>query len=248
MEVDLSLKELYLGEETVIGESSFKSTKDYVEPFVDVASKYTENFVIRAVEQKQKVGKDSNVTYNRVWVQGVLPEEQDGHKKVISMVYGLDIRKPVFKFYKGFINSACTNLTVFNPSWINIQEIENSQINYEVIDSLFNKDDKELFDKLKVMKNTTFDRDGQIKMLGTWVDNSLKLKGMPAATSNMSSIPIKAYTSLFLNSSSEYYIPEGVNPNQFDIYNAFTQVLTDDKKDISNKFEKTMLVNKILAI
>ena len=34
----------------------------------------------------------------------------------------------------------------------------------------------------------------------------------------------------------------------FNVYNAFTQVLTNDTKDIINKCEKTLLVSDIIGI
>ena len=34
--------------------------------------------------------------------------------------------------------------------------------------------------------------------------------------------------------------------SKFDMYNAFTSQITEDKKDIINKFEKTLIVNKLI--
>lgn len=69
-------------------------------------------------------GPDSTgITYNRVWIQAVLPPTHtiDGHDEVIGFLYGIDVKKPVVKIYRGYLNQACTNLTVFNPYWINVQ-------------------------------------------------------------------------------------------------------------------------------
>ena len=43
--------------------------------------------------------------------------------EVIGFLYGLDVRKPVVKIYRGYLNRACTNLCVFDHQWLNIQEI-----------------------------------------------------------------------------------------------------------------------------
>ena len=62
------------------------------------------------------------------------------------------------------------------------------------------------------------------------------------------STPIDAYKELFINSDSDYFIPDGIDPSLYDIYNSFTQIITDDSKDLMSKFEKTMIINKILGV
>ena len=49
-------------------------------------------------EMLNLLNKD-DVTYNRVWIQAVLPDEYcfENHQEVIGMVYGLDVRKPIYK-------------------------------------------------------------------------------------------------------------------------------------------------------
>ena len=56
------------------------------------------------------------------------------------------------------------------------------------------------------------------------------------------------FKQLFIDQDSPYYVPEGINPNMFDVYNSFSQIITDDKKDIMNKFEKTILINRLLNV
>lgn len=46
----------------------------------------------------------------------------------------------------------------------------------------------------------------------------------------------------------DHFVPEGTNTDLFNIYNAWTQVLTNDTKDIVSKVEKTLLISNILGL
>lgn len=252
--MEITLAELYEGKPTLIKNREFYSTKQYVEPFIERMSKLTNNFVIN-VQTPDQMTLDNNkedITFNRVWVQAVLPKEYqiDAHDEVIAFLYGLNVRKPVAKIYRGYLNSACTNLCVFNPNWIQTQEIiPGDPLNYAGVQHLI-EDTNDFALKLKSMKETYLDRDDRINMLGRWVDGSLRetinygYGSVKLAVSN----PVKAYTQLFIDSESKYYVPEGIDPTLFDIYNSFTQIITDDKKDILNRFEKTLIVNNLLNV
>jgi hypothetical protein len=62
------------------------------------------------------------------------------------------------------------------------------------------------------------------------------------------SMVLDAYKDLFEDEDSEYYT--GVDDcSMFNIYNAFTQQVTDNmKKDCFTRYEKTLLVGRILGI
>lgn len=250
----VTINDLYKGKETIIKNKEFFATKMYVEPFIDRMSKYTKDFRIQAVipEQITKTKDTGDVTYNRVLIQAVLPEENniENHEEVIGFLYGIDVKKPVVKIYRGHLNSACTNLCVFNPEWLNIQElIPGDPINFNPIEELLSKPNSFKVN-IEKLKRTFLDRNERKRLLGEWVDYSLRGSedygfGKVKITQTT---PIDAYKSLFIDQESEYYVPEGYDPTLFDVYNAFTQIITDDKKDIMNKFEKTMIVNKLLNI
>lgn len=254
MNKNLTIEELFKGKETIIKNKEFFSTKTYVEPFLDRMSQFTKDFRIQAVmpEQVTKTKNVEDVTFNRVLVQAVLPEENiiDNHEEVIGFLYGIDVKKPVVKIYRGYLNSACTNLCVFNPTWLNVQElIPGDPINFNPITELlsFQNDFKVRINK---MKSTYLDRRERKRLLGEWVDYSLRCSedygfGKVKITQTT---PIDAYKSLFIDQDSDYYIPEGYDPTLFDVYNAFTQIITDDKKDMMNKFEKTIIINKLLNV
>jgi hypothetical protein len=154
------------------------------------------------------------------------------------------------KIYRGYLNQACTNLCVFNPKWINVQELlPGDPINFNPIAELMQAiNDVPMM--LQKLKSTYFNREEQTNHLGRWVDRALSEDedyGFGKVKIAVST-PIDAYKSLFKDEKSEYYIPPGYDPTYFDVYNALTQIITDDKKDIMNKFEKTMIVNRLLEL
>ena len=58
---------------------------------------------------------------------------------------------------------------------------------------------------------------------------------------------VDAYKLLYLKEDSPYYVKPGETTDMFNVYNAFTQLITDDTKDIVNKVEKTLLLKDILS-
>lgn len=252
--MEIKLSELYDGKATIIKNKEFFPTRTYVEPFIDRMSAFTNDFRIQVVlpEQMTTQRSTTDITYNRVLIQAVLPEKFtiDNHDEVIGFLYGIDVKKPISKLYRGYLNQACTNLTVFNPQWLNVQElIPGERIDISPIKSLLESPNNFPI-KLEELKSTYLDRDDRTKYLGEWVDYSLRENedyGFGKVKIAVST-PVDAYKSLFIDSDSEYYIPMGINPTLYDVYNAFTQIVTDDKKDLMNKFEKIMIINKLLKI
>ena len=252
--MDIQLAELLKGKSTLIKNKEFYPTRTYVEPFIERMSKFTDEFRIQVKlpDQITKTSDNEDLTYNRVLIQAVLPEKYciDSHDEVIGLVYGIDVKKPVVKQYRGMLNRACTNLAVFDPAWINVQElIPGEPINYNPVKELMEKTSS-FAETLKKIKAKTIDRSARKQYLGEWVDYSLRESqdyGFGKVKIAVST-PIDAYKQLFIDSNSEYYIPEGVDPTLFDVYNSFTQIITDDSKDLMNKFEKTLIINRLLGI
>ena len=250
--MEITLPELLKGKATVIKDNEYFKTEAYVTPFLERMSKFTDDFRIQVkLPDQMTLNKDNtDITYNRVWIQAVLPEKYciDSHDEVYGFLYGIDVKKPVVKLYRGYLNRACTNLSVFNPSWMNVQElIPGEPININPLTQLM-ESQNEFEITLNKLKDETISRNDRKMYLGNWVDHALRenedygFGKVKIATST----PIDAYKKLFIDSDSQYYIPEGIDPTLFDVYNSFTQIITDDKKDILNKFEKTIIVGKLL--
>lgn len=248
----ITIQELLTGKSTLIKGKQYLSTKEYVDPFLQEMSKYTNDFrvKIKLPDQMTGVVDNTDTTYNRVLIEAVLPSDHsiDGHDEVVGLLYGLDIRKPVYKTYRGYLNSACTNLSVFNPSWLNVAELKPLEgVSFDVkgmleLPNTFEND-------IKNLKKRTIDRDDMKPLLGKWVDLSLRdnyFNGIQNVRISPN-VAIEAYKSLLIDVDSKYYIPETKEITLFDAHEALTQIVTDDSKDILNRFEKTMLINKFIS-
>lgn len=252
--MEITVDELLLGKPTMIKNKEFFPTKAYVEPFLDRMSKLTDNFIVqvRTPDQVTLTKETQDLTYNRVLIQAVMPEEYtvDNHAEVIGFLYGIDVRRPVAKIYRGHLNMACTNLTVFNPDWMSVQELlPGEPLNYAAVKHL-QEHANDFATKLKELKNSYVDRERRKQMLGEWVDYSLRESqdyGYGKVKIAVSTA-VDAYKQLYIDQESKYFIPEGIDPNLYEVYNSFTQILQDDKRDIMNKFEKTLIINRMLGI
>ena len=255
--MELTVEQLLQGKATKIKEKEFFTTKAYVEPFFDRMSKYTEEFIINVKPADQisltpsgEVNFD-DIVYNRVWIQAVLPDEYayENHKRVMSMIYALDTRKPVVKMYTGALNMACLNLCVFNPDALNVAELEpTTAINFSPVNLLMGMTDT-IKITLEKMSKMTFNRDNIYEELGLWVDRCITAKYNSGfgTVKIAESAPINVYKSLFYEEDSNYYV-QGDEVDGFTVYNAFTDLITQDKKDLVNKFEKTLLIKDIMDI
>ncbi len=59
---------------------------------------------------------------------------------------------------------------------------------------------------------------------------------------------VKAFQMVYMDSRSPYFIKDTEECSVFNYYNAFTQLVTDDSKDILGKFEKTLLVDSLFNL
>lgn len=258
--MELTLEQALAGKSTSIKGKEYLSTAAYVEPFLERMSKYTNNFIFNGIQPDQitltKEGDINleDITWNRMWVQAVMPDEVgfDNHDRVCGMIYGLDVRKPIVKFYVGGLNRACCNLCVFSPSFLDVKELEPEKaIDFRPVDRLLTQTDN-VRAILERLSNTEVEYNEMTinENLGDWVRKTLS----SSFTNNLSKVKlatssaIEAYKLLYEKEDSPYFIPKGTTTDMFNVYNAWTQVITDDKKDIINKAEKTLLVGNILGL
>lgn len=259
--MDITVDQLLQGKATTIRGKNYLPTAGYVEPFLNRLQKFTDDFrvhvqvpdqITRTVNDEINV---ADITYNRVYIEAVIPDELcfENHDKVIGMVMGLDVRKPVAKFYNGALNAACTNLCVFNPEYLDCQGIEpETPLNFKPLDRIISlKEDTH--EMLHILRNTKFSNNilNQQNNLGKWVRNAILCdydSGYGKAKLAVDSV-IQAYKNLFVKEDSEYYQSEP-EVSMFDVYNSFTQQITDSRdkgKDLINLFEKTILLRTILG-
>ena len=262
--MELTLDQLLLGKSTRIKNKEYFPTRAYVEPFLERVQRLTSEFRVQVQLPTQitfTADGDINtedITYNRVLIEGILPDEYkfngDPHRAVIGMVYGIDIRKPVVKFFKGQERMSCTNLCVFSPELLSCQDLESeTAIDYNPLIGIISQtDDTSAW--LKKLIETDFDCavHNVNESLGKWIRNCINYSfdNHYGKAKLAVSTPIDAYKSLFEKEDSEYYA--GLNSgdiSMYQVYNAFTQVLTDGmKKDPFNIFEKTLLLKDVLDV
>lgn len=256
--MELTLDQAMAGLATSIKGKDYFKTSNYIEPFIDRMSKYTNNFIIQGKLPDQITYTENgdvnfeNICYNRMWVEAILPDDyaMDGHKQSVSLLYALDTRKPIYKIFKNTVRMACLNMCVFNPEHLLVQELEPER----AMDYTFATTVMEMTDntkaKLEMMSNSFIKRDELTDYLGLWIDRTIgcSYNNGYGKVKLAESIPIEAYKDLVINKDSDYFTESG-DICLFDAYNAFTNLICNDKgKDIVNKFEKTYLVSNIMAI
>lgn len=252
--------EVLKGLGTTIKGKEFLPTRAYVEPFLNIMSKITSKFIfhVKTPPQLTMSLEDSseNLTFNRVWVEAVLPEDYtiEGHEEVIGLIYGIDTRIPIMKIYKAGIRSACTNLCVFNPDLLNVQQIEPEQaLNYDCVKTMLEQTNtvKAFVSRLKNESVVVKDQEDKNELIGNWInrawDTTFNRNYGKIKVSD--SLVLSAVKKLFREEDSEYYCGDKNDTSLFNVYNAFTQVLTDNReKDIMNTYEKTVVVGDILNV
>ena len=254
--MEITLDELLQGNATTIKNKEYFPTRAYVEPFLERMQEYTNDFRVQVkLPDQLALNEEEPVNiFNRVVVQAVLPNDLtiDEHSQVVGMVYGLDVRKPVVKFYSGALDMVCTNLCVFSPEQLNCAALEpESAINYKPISTIMNSIE-ETVKFIKKLKNMEFNcsYENTSKSLGDWIKQCITLsfdngfgKAKIAATT-----PIDVYKLLFEDPESRYLVKEPIT-SMYNVYGAFTQIFTDSmKRDLMNVCEKTLLVKQILGI
>lgn len=259
--MNLTIDELLKGKATIIKNKEFLNTEAYVVPFLERMSKYTNDFRIQAklpnqmsITKKEDLNLEDTV-FNRVWIQAVMPEECSfsDHREVIGLVYGLDARKPVAKIYRGALNMACLNLCVFSPTFLHTQEIEpETPLDFKCIKPLMEQvsDIKVWLTKLSETM-VPYDTNLINENLGAWIRNSLKISydsgyGKVKLSTN---VAVDAYKLVYEDKESPYFVEKGKATTMFNIYNAFTKLISNvDTRDILNKAEKTLLLKDILML
>ena len=261
---EIQLTELLAGRATRIKNREYFPTKAYVEPFLERVQKLTSEFRVQVQLPTQityTASGDINtedITYNRVLIEAILPDEykfnDDPHRAVIGMVYGIDVRKPVVKFFKGQERMSCTNLCVFSPQLLSCQDLEpECSIDFEPLKRIIEQTD-DTATWLKKIIETDFNCGVQNvnESLGRWIRNCINYSynNHYQPVKIACSTPIDAYKALFEKEDSDYYAGlDSGDISMYQVYNAFTQELTDGmKKDPFNIFEKTLLLKDILDI
>lgn len=252
----ISREKLLMGKATIIKGKEYLSTKDYVQPFFDYMSKFTNEYIIEVEEPKQVTltndGKE-DTTYNRVNIQAIMPRQCDinGHKEVYGLVYALDIRNPVYKIYRGYLNKD-NNLFVFDSRWLDVKELKPTEKFKFDIETLM-KLENNFSIKLDVMNKNWLPvtKDSIYKNLGSYITKSMLYSHQSKFGSKVKLSPamvVKAYENVYMDSSSKFYIKPTEESTIYNYYSAFAQIVQDEKKDILNRWEKTYLISSLFGL
>ena len=252
--MEITIGKLLEGKSTIIKESEYLSTKEYVEPFIKLMQKFTKDFSVQVQLPNQLTITDSkeDVTYNKVWIQAIMPTTVCGFAETYNLVYALDVRKPIYKLFKAYKDKKTGNLFVFNSQWLSVYELKPSTPFVEfdnIVKNLMEMvDDSEIrFNHLnKEFLSSELEKRQQ--KLGSLIENSMlyeyytkggKVKLAPA-------IVLKAYQNVYMDASSRNHISDTEECTLFNYLDAFSTLITEDSKDIVNRFEKSALALQIL--
>lgn len=244
----MTIKELYEGKATTIKGIDYQSTKFYTEPFINKIQPLCKNIIINVIEAEQtsKTEGKPDVVYNKVLIQGVLKESfMKGYDKVISMTYALNVKDPVCKIYVCAMNQF-GDIIQTDKDCIIYQKIENKALNFNNIDALLERESV-LEKMIEQMSNVSLTKTEIQQSLGKWVDFSLRVPFINdhVTVKLAKAMPICAYQ-MFINKNSEFYVEDSLD--MLSCYFAFAKLITDDKKDFVNKFEKTILISKMFGL
>lgn len=249
-----TLQNIYQGCATTIKNKSYFSTRQYVEPFINTVSQFANRHICEVKPADQLEGNGSHMIYNRVLVMSICNPEYDFtvantvFHRVICMSYTLDTRKPMCKFYTGVVDSNL-NFYAFGDNCIAIQEIEaDNAINYSLVQTIITNGLRDNCQTMLEQLNTVC-LPKSTHLIGQWVDFTLKKEYYnEAGKVKLSvSLPVNVYESLTMDQDSDLYVEDN-NISLLHILTAFATFISEDGKDLNNRYEKTQLINKLLEL
>ena len=257
-----NLKTILTGSATSIKNKEYLSAKAYIEPFVERLNSYTNNFIcsVKLADQVSYDDKGIDTIYNKVLIMAILPDDKDilinrndriiSYHRVVCMAYALDVKTPICKFYTGVIDSDMV-FYAFGADCISIQKIEpNTAINYTFVQTII---DNGLKDNCQFILNQntsrSIDKDKITENLGEWIDFTIKKEYIndSGKIKLSTGLPIEAYKSLMINRDSDYFI-DGDKIPMPEILKSFLVQISEDDKDLINRYEKTQLINQLLKL
>ena len=124
-------------------------------------------------------------------------------------------------------------------------------VNIDIIDSMLKlPDDMEL--RIKSMKNKTLStKDNErTKRIGEYIEKAHYAYWKNSVGGKISISPlnlVKVYQNVYIDQNSDFYVGDK-DSTVMNMFEAMTQFIASDKKDIGNKIEKTFLVNQLMGL
>jgi len=253
--MEITIGKLLEGKSTVIKDNEYLSTKEYVNPFIEIMKKFTTDFSVQVQLPSQLTITDSkeDITYNRVWVQAILKDNVYGYAETINLVYALDVRKPIYKLFKAYKDRKTGNLFAFNSQWINVYELKPSTgfNDFEgIIKNLLELTDNSdnIFENLEKSTLSAKPEERQ-RQLGELIENSMlfEITNKGGKVKIAPQMVLKAYQNVYMDSSSRNYVDAEEECTKLNYLDAFSSLITEDDKDIVNRFEKNLLVYQMFT-
>ena len=254
-----SLEEIYKGTATIIKNKNYFAAQSYLSPFIEKMSNYTDKFIcnVKVADQLSEVDGEINTVYNKVLVTAVFPDNynitlSDGSvfHRVTCMSYALDVKVPNCKFYTGVVDTEF-NFYSFGADCITIQKIEpENPIDYTGIEQIVqNGLNDNCATILEQNMHRVLDKNNILNDLGEWIDFTLKKEYINdvGKVKLSNSMPIEAYKRLAMDKDSPLYEEGNAIPIP-NVMKAFLEQITDDEKDIINRYEKTQLINNLMKL
>lgn len=248
------LRNVLEGKALSVKNNNYLAAAQYITPFIERMDNLGATYTcqVKVPDQVPLTEGQPDPVFTRVHIQAILPRDfyyEEECQKVIGMVYGLDIKTPVAKFYIGDLDRDY-NLIAFDPNRYIIQKLESdTAIDYSGIQSLLEGTDMNGL-MINQLRRGTIERDTLITKLGEWVDGAMDnvFINDSGKIKLATSLPIDAYKALIKDKDSDFYVPETEEICLWHIYRTFVSLLSKDDKDIINRFEKTILVSRVLHV
>ena len=170
----------------------------------------------------------------------------NGLAETFNLVYGLDVRQPVYKIFKAYKDRKSENLYCFDSRWLNVYELKPGEkfIDFEpiIVNLLKMVDDSNI--RLKKMNTEFFSSDIEERhtVLGDLIEKSMlyEFYGKGGKVKLSPPLILKAFQNVYMNSSSKYYVKDTEECSLFAYADAILTLITDEE-DIINPFEKAYL-------
>lgn len=233
----MTIEEILAGKIIVSHSNRYLATKDYVQPFLD---KFPDVLWFDVKEITQD-------TFSRVSIISKHKKIDAEFDEIIGFSYSIDSRIPMAKFYSALRDIEGKLYIDPTTRTLSEQRIEAGKpLDTSILESFTFGGNKKIITKLK---NLPFDCSEDLA-IDTFLGRTIRLANNEEFPSKISKIKfatsdvLAAYKLLFTNNDSKFYQPV----NMKTVYDAFAYVIANNTKDITNRYEKSWIVGRILEI
>ena len=221
--------------------------RDLINPFLDTLNYDTASDKITVQTQNAIVNENDdgsqNAAYPRFLIALNKGESFMGYDNTYGLIVAMDRGTPLMKVYSGQEVQACTNLCIWNAEHV-FQQNLNADPNFSIqmVRKYFEEKEKQVDEYRKVhtqLVETYWSYEELQKNLGRMLLNH--------RASKLGSGPLVGVSALLSDGKSKYSVPVGESTSMYNVYNAFTQTITNGSQ-VVEKPNKTLLVGELMGI